>query len=1076
MAESDSDDDLGAFSFLKNDFVVEEDAPESSEDQSKLSEVEASSLVCQKVDELVLLRDQEKIEALWLGMDESNIALEREICAMGKLLLQGKHLVLLQEYSPDDLHTTELTGLCVMEGDCVAQVRNRLFQYIGAGGDAMDRECRAMQCLLIAVTYLELYCQENYTGPELDQDSIYLLYTDEGSSMKKNSDQFEDLVQNIQKHSTKYLECDGLYTFPHCSIPHTLLIARSMLMVLADPERANWRRGIQLDEEGFILKSVHNRPIPILYLMASRTIQSSNWHCARATLVHARLLQRLDYQQVPTLWKETQDQLEKARMKFDCDEEELQASSIRRENGRITVYGANGGLLNGEGGKGGLIGSRELPLERVVLVTQLMLESGLCQHHFAFKDQGKKYFKEAQMICGLSTEISGAMGKRTKFQQDEHAQLFLRAISSLSKATGMNNQLRESKPPVPPSVEISNEINISEGGWQHGEWEVGRGLLREVQTGDSEGGVAAVREVMLDSMDGGPQENILLEGGPKYTDTELDRGSALHALDQAVVLALCIDVGNSNPADGLTREEMEPYLNRLLEVARNWMIHSTGLLERSWLEFEKRRTMDRAMLQIQALLDQHTTKLTMMQSTYKAAVEESAPVQDRIQYLHCIVYPSQYELKRDLAERYLSCNVVASALQYFRELHMWNEVVTCYQLMQKPHRAEMVVRERIQEEGKTPYMLTALADLTNDTALYEEAWELSDRRYARAKRTLAKISYDNGDMESSIKHATQALEVQPLKATAWYLKGLACIRLERYEDALHAFSRCIQQDQEIGEAWANCGSIHMHLKDYAKAHSSMEQAYKHKRGSWRLIENLMNTSLQLGLWADCITYMEKLLDMRDKSERPWHKDELKKLSLFLTSINRAELKEKKRLEAEGATADQMNNISVVDVTKKDFMEDLRRIVEEGNLDDVIIVMDADMSYPSRRLEALFFKLSGTLPSDPELWDLFAEFELSLGRINMVLQCRIKQYRTLLNEPRWEKEEKGVVNMVSAAKVLVAVHYTTAASQDNIFDCNSLLASTLRKTNELFPNSTYSGELENLISEISHIAKAREVKI
>jgi hypothetical protein len=37
-------------------------------------------------------------------------------------------------------------------------------------------------------------------------------------------------------------------------------------------------------------------------------------------------------------------------------------------------------------------------------------------------------------------------------------------------------------------------------------------------------------------------------------------------------------------------ERVEPYLN--------WMIYSTALLERSYLEFEKRRTMDRAMLQV----------------------------------------------------------------------------------------------------------------------------------------------------------------------------------------------------------------------------------------------------------------------------------------------------------------------------------------------------------------------------------------------------------------------------------------------------------------------------------------------
>ena len=91
-------------------------------------------------------------------------------------------------------------------------------------------------------------------------------------------------------------------------------------------------------------------------------------------------------------------------------------------------------------------------------------------------------------------------------------------------------------------------------------------------------------------------------------------------------------------------------------------------------------------------------------------------------------------------------------------------------------------------------------------------------------------------------------------------------------------------------------------------------------------------------------------------------------------------------------------------------------------------MDADLSYPARRLEAFFFRLSGTLSSDAELWDLFAEFELSLGRVSVVLECRIKQYRTLINEPRWEKEEGKVARIVSAAKVLVAVHSTTSASK------------------------------------------------
>ena len=75
---------------------------------------------------------------------------------------------------------------------------------------------------------------------------------------------------------------------------------------------------------------------------------------------------------------------------------------------------------------------------------------------------------------------------------------------------------------------------------------------------------------------------------------------------------------------------------------------------------------------------------------------------------------------------------------------MWDEVVTCYQLLGKPHRAELVVRERLKLSGDspTPYMLTALADLTGDEALYEKAWTISRKRYARAKRTLARRCFD----------------------------------------------------------------------------------------------------------------------------------------------------------------------------------------------------------------------------------------------------------------------------------------------------------------------------------------------
>jgi hypothetical protein len=324
----------------------------------------------------------------------------------------------------------------------------------------------------------------------------------------------------------------------------------------------------------------------------------------------------------------------------------------------------------------------------IIIEAMLWMEWGLCYHYFDYKDKGKAHFARAQKTIELSTLLTSAMGKRTKYQQTAHAQLFLLARSKLIEREKHDTVAREC-PDLKLIPRVEPESLVTEGGWKHAEWEVGRRLVGEVNGGEE----AAIREVMLDSMDGGPEENILLEGGPKFID-EVDKGGDLHPVDQALILLLCLDVSNENPEDGLTREEMSPYIERVLMKAQNWMIYSTGLLERSWLEYEKRRTMDRAMLQIQALLDQHTTRLTITQST-KKSIEESAPVQDRIQYLYCLVYPSQYELKVDLAFRYLRCQVFVSALNLFKELELWDEVVKCYQLLEKPHRAEVTLSSLI---------------------------------------------------------------------------------------------------------------------------------------------------------------------------------------------------------------------------------------------------------------------------------------------------------------------------------------------------------------------------------------------
>jgi hypothetical protein len=145
-----------------------------------------------------------------------------------------------------------------------------------------------------------------------------------------------------------------------------------------------------------------------------------------------------------------------------------------------------------------------------------------------------------------------------------------------------------------------------------------------------------------------------------------------------MVLSLCLNVKNSNPTgDELTAEEMGAYLARVLDHHDDWILYSTALLERAWLEFERNHGRERAFLQMQALTDQHTNLLFLTQST-KTSIDESAPVQDRLRNLHSIVYPPRWGILKNFADGYAKFGIFMSAAEIYTQIELRDEVVECY--------------------------------------------------------------------------------------------------------------------------------------------------------------------------------------------------------------------------------------------------------------------------------------------------------------------------------------------------------------------------------------------------------------
>lgn len=283
------------------------------------------------------------------------------------------------------------------------------------------------------------------------------------------------------------------------------------------------------------------------------------------------------------------------------------------------------------------------------LAARLWLEFGIIHNFFQERSKTRECFHNAQEVHQFAVELTGAMGKRTRFQTYETAQLVVRAESAL---------LPESPGARPKEAE-------------------------------------------------NPDDTLLPT--PSFS---VDVGTTnLHVIDQAILLALCLNVKNQNPKHGLTTAEMHPYVRKALEHSNNWLVHSMGLLIRSRLEVESTKTLERATLQVQALVDQFL-------------LEEEAPVQERMRYVFMLAFPSYWQLKLETALLYGRIGSALSALQIFLELESWEHAIDCYRVTNQLEEAEKLCLAQLEQQPNNAKIYCLLGDVKADPQFYEKAWEV----------------------------------------------------------------------------------------------------------------------------------------------------------------------------------------------------------------------------------------------------------------------------------------------------------------------------------------------------------------
>jgi hypothetical protein len=248
--------------------------------------------------------------------------------------------------------------------------------------------------------------------------------------------------------------------------------------------------------------------------------------------------------------------------------------------------------------------------------TKYHLEKGLVYHYYKMDTKSVIEFTKAQECSRFLWNVTGALGKRTKFQTFDVSQLVVMASSHEDGQEDKETYIEKE------NIIASNE-NVNNG------YEVNH-KVDNLKGFD----LALNNDTLLDKI--------------AFTSDETNRGQKnLKVIDQCILLAFCMNVKNVNPADGLTNEEMMPYVCRVLEHPNNWMVHTMALLLRSRLEVSKSRKVERACLQLQTLVDQFKTT--------------DSTVSERLAYFFSIEMPAKWQLE---VLRCLSNNISKNLVVY----------------------------------------------------------------------------------------------------------------------------------------------------------------------------------------------------------------------------------------------------------------------------------------------------------------------------------------------------------------------------------------------------------------------------
>ncbi|KAJ8057981.1 hypothetical protein OCU04_013154 [Sclerotinia nivalis] len=446
--------------------------------------------------------------------------------------------------------------------------------------------------------------------------------------------------------------------------------------------------------------------------------------------------------------------------------------------------------------------------------------------------KAKENVKKASEVSGFEYALSGALGKRTKFQQNDISQLVVFAKSREDTASAETGDSSEkSKESARPSDEAEEQSTTGPQALELND----DTLLESIE----------FAKTPSDKVDNSHLPAALAGMKP-------DEQPQLHPLDQITLLTEATLKDTLSPLDKLNSEEILPYAVRVLsDKPTNWQIYTQALLVRSRIEAHRSRTQERSVLQLQVIVDQiiadtqestpsadadGVPQIQVTSFLPRAKAGESAPVTERLRYVNQLNTPTRWEIETELAFAWSNAGSLVSALEIFKRLKMWAEVALCYHSVAQEDKARQVVRRQLYYSSKGPEMdkydihaeavvkeewngemrspppphaprlWCILGDLDQDPTCWERAWEISKHRYARAQRTLGDYYTRQNDLPAAREAYLASVVVNRQNNDTWSRLGDIDLKTGNWDGAVIAFQQSIMIDDTDAKTYSNLGS------------------------------------------------------------------------------------------------------------------------------------------------------------------------------------------------------------------------------------------------------------------------------